>query len=149
MLLIILAVAVVKAILPSFSAWIGYYYSLDLNLTNLTIILAFVVGVSVVSGIYPALSLSSYNPAWALKGNFSMGIKGNFIRRILVVFQFATGIALVASLIVIALQMKFIQDKSLGYDGTAVIQVNGNYGNEVTKFQIRSRIFEKISRFIG
>jgi putative ABC transport system permease protein len=60
-------------------------------------------------------------------------VKGNLTRKSLVVVQFATGIALVASLIIIVLQMKFIQNKSLGYDGTAIVQVVGNYGNEVTK----------------
>ncbi|HEX6889936.1 MAG TPA: ABC transporter permease [Chryseolinea sp.] len=129
---VVLAVSIVKAILPSFSAWIGQPYSFDLTLLNVVIICAFVVGVSLISGIYPALSLSSYNPAAALKANFSMGAKGNLTRKSLVVFQFATGIALVASLLVIVLQMQFIQNKSLGYDGTAIIQVDGNYGREVT-----------------
>jgi putative ABC transport system permease protein len=125
-------VSIVKAILPSFSAWIGQPYTFDLTLLNVAIICVFIIGVSLISGIYPALSLSSYNPAAALKANFSMGAKGNLTRKSLVVFQFATGIALVASLIVIVLQMKFIQNKSLGYDGTAIIQVDGNYGREVT-----------------
>ncbi len=130
---VVLGVAIVKAVLPSFSAWIGQLYTFDLTLLNMVIIFVFIVGVSLISGIYPALSLSSYNPAAALKANFSMGAKGNLTRKSLVVFQFATGIALVASLIVIVLQMKFIQNKSLGYDGTAIIQVDGNYGREVTK----------------
>jgi len=130
---VVLAVALVKAILPSFSSWIGQQYTFDLTLINISIILEFIAAVSLVSGIYPALSLSSYNPALALKANFSMGVKGNLTRKSLVVVQFATGIALVASLIIIVLQMKFIQNKSLGYDGTAIVQVVGNYGNEVTK----------------
>lgn len=130
---VVLAVSLVKAILPSFSSWIGEQYTFDLTLINVTIILVFIVGVSLISGIYPALSLSSFNPALALKGTFSTGVKGNLTRKSLVVIQFATGIALVASLIIIVLQMKFIQNKSLGYDGSAIVQVVGNYGNEVTK----------------
>ncbi|HEY5917527.1 MAG TPA: ABC transporter permease [Chryseolinea sp.] len=130
---VVLGVSIVKAVLPTFSAWIGQPYTFDLTLQNVAILFVFITGVSLIAGIYPALSLSSYNPAAALKANFSMGVKGNLTRKSLVVFQFATGIALVASLLVIVLQMKFIQNKSLGYDGTAIIQVVGNYGNEVTK----------------
>jgi putative ABC transport system permease protein len=130
---VVLGVSIVKAVLPTFSAWIGQPYTFDLTLLNVAIIFAFITGVSLIAGIYPALSLSSYNPAAALKANFSIGVKGNLTRKSLVVFQFAAGIALVASLLVIVLQMKFIQNKSLGYDGTAIIQVVGNYGNEVTK----------------
>ncbi|HMG88577.1 MAG TPA: ABC transporter permease [Chryseolinea sp.] len=128
---VVLGVSIVKAILPSFSAWIAQPYTFDLTLLNVVIICAFILCVSLISGIYPALSLSSYNPAAALKSNFSMGVKGNLTRKSLVVFQFATGITLLASLIVIVLQMRFIQNKSLGYDGTAIVQVNGNYGSEV------------------
>jgi putative ABC transport system permease protein len=73
---VVLAVSLVKAILPSFSSWIGQEYTFDLTLINVSIILAFIAGVSLISGIYPALSLSSYNPALALKGNFSMGGEG-------------------------------------------------------------------------
>jgi putative ABC transport system permease protein len=130
---VVLGVSIVKAVLPYFSAWIGQPYTFDLTPLNVAIIFIFIAGVSLISGIYPALSLSSHNPAAALKANFSMGVRGNLTRKTLVVFQFATGIALVASLIVIVLQMQFIQNKSLGYDGTAIIQVAGNYGNEVTK----------------
>jgi putative ABC transport system permease protein len=129
---VVVGVSVVKAILPSFSAWIGQPYTFDVTLLNVGIICVFILGVSLISGIYPALSLSSFKPAVALKSNFSMGAKGNLTRKSLVVFQFATGIALVASLIVIVLQMRFIQNKSLGYDGTAIIQVDGNYGREVS-----------------
>jgi len=130
---VVLAVAIVKSILPTFSDWIGQVYTFDLTPTNLLLILGFIVGISLVAGLYPAISLSSYNPANALKANFSMSLKGNFTRKSLVVFQFATGIALVASLIIIVLQMNYVQNKSLGYDATAVIQVNANYGPEISK----------------
>jgi putative ABC transport system permease protein len=130
---VILAVAIVKAILPSFSAWIGTPYTFDLTLVNGALILTTIAGVSLISGIYPALSLSSYNPATALKGTFAASIKGNFTRKMLVVLQFAAGIALVASLLIIVLQMRFVQSKSLGFDSRAVIQIVGNYSNDVTK----------------
>ena len=130
---VVIAVSIVKGILPSFSAWIGQPYAFDLTLVNILAILTFIICVSLIAGIYPAISLSSYHPATALKANFSMGVKGNLTRKTLVVFQFATGIALVASLIVIVMQMNYIHNKSLGYDGTAILQVNGSYGREVTK----------------
>ena len=106
---VVIAVSIVKGILPSFSAWIGQPYAFDLTLVNILAILTFIICVSLIAGIYPAISLSSYHPATALKANFSMGVKGNLTRKTLVVFQFATGIALVASLIVIVMQMNYIQ----------------------------------------
>jgi putative ABC transport system permease protein len=75
-------------------------------------------------GIYPAAVLSSFNPVVSLKGNFYQSKRGNFIRKTLVVFQFTITIALVASIFIISSQMNFIRNKSLGYNGSTVININ-------------------------
>jgi putative ABC transport system permease protein len=46
------------------------------------------VVLGVVSGFYPAVILSSFKPALALKGSFKSGTKGVLLRRTLVVTQF-------------------------------------------------------------
>jgi putative ABC transport system permease protein len=119
----LIGVLAVKLLLPAFSHWLGDWYAFDLSLTNLLMILGFIVFVSVIAGIYPAFILSSFKPAISLKGNFSLSTRGNFIRKILVVFQFTISIALIASLILITQQMRFIKNKSLGFNGTAVVEI--------------------------
>src|SRR4030095_3520221 len=112
-----------KFLLPAFSTWIGQPYHFSITPTNIIIVLGFVVFISAVAGIYPAAILSSFRPAIALKGNFTQSTKGNFIRKGLVIFQFTMTIGLVASILVISRQMNYIKNKSLGFQGDAVVEV--------------------------
>ena len=125
-----------KMLLPLFSNWIGQQpYSFPFNIGNITLIFGFIVIISALSGIYPASVLSSFRPAITLKGSFTHSLRGDFIRKALVVFQFTITIALVASILVISKQMNFIENKSLGFNSNAVVDINF-YGdnNVVTKY---------------
>jgi len=115
-----------KLVLPVFSQWSGQPYYFPYNLSTVSIIVSFIMLISVIAGIYPALVLSSFRPATALKGNFAQSIKGNTIRKTLVVCQFTITIALIASILIIGKQMNFIKNKSLGFDAHAVLEVNFN-----------------------
>jgi putative ABC transport system permease protein len=136
-LAVCLGVIIFKMILPQFSAWIGQPYYFPLSATNFLILAGFTIFISTVAGIYPSGILSSFNPAVALKGNFSQSRKGNMIRKTLVVFQFTITIALVASILIITQQMNYIKNRSLGFNGTAVIQVGFN-GDENVRQQYAS-----------
>lgn len=125
-LAVFLGVTIFKMVLPLFSTWIGEPYDSPLSAINIFIILVFIIFISVIAGIYPSGILSSFNPAVSLKGNFSQSRKGNIIRKTLVVFQFTITIALVASILIISEQMHFIKNKSLGFNGHAIIQVDFN-----------------------
>ncbi len=132
-LAVCLGLIIFKIILPQFSAWIGQPYYFPLTLTTILILLAFIFFISAIAGIYPSVILSAFNPAVSLKGNFSQSRSGNMIRKTLVVFQFTITIGLVASIFIITQQMDYIKNKSLGFNGSAVIQVNFNGDNNVTQ----------------
>jgi len=123
---VVAGVALFKSLLPAFSAWIGTEYYFPLTAINMLIIFGFVIFIATVAGLYPASILSSFKPALALKGNFSQSIRGSFIRKGLVIFQFTITIALIASIFVITQQMQFIKNKSLGFNGNAVIEIDFN-----------------------
>src|SRR5690606_26677162 len=81
---------------------------------------AAVIGVSVllgiVAGLYPALHLSSCAPLAALVGE-NRASKGNVLfRQILVFAQFAISIAVIAATLLMAAQMRFIENKALGFE---------------------------------
>jgi putative ABC transport system permease protein len=74
-----------------------------------------------VAGSYPALYLSSFQPAAVLKGKGNAGNAGSIFRRSLVVFQFVVAIALVCGTIIVAQQLEFMRTKDLGFDASQKI----------------------------
>lgn len=73
------------------------------------------------SGLYPAFVLSGFSPIATLKGSLSTGTKNKTLRSGLVVFQFATSIALIICTILVYRQMTFIQQSDVGFDREQVL----------------------------
>ena len=82
-----------------------------------------ILGSLVVSSIYPAVLLSSFQPINALKGKISAGISNTAFRKVLVVIQFAFSVILITGTIVIGNQLKYIRSKQLGYDKENVLSL--------------------------
>lgn len=80
------------------------------------------------SGIYPAWLLSSYNPVQTLKGRISKSSSSIFLRKILVVFQFTASISLIIGVFALYLQFNFMQNQDLGVDihQTLIIKTPAN-----------------------
>lgn len=93
---------------------------------NLWLALAglFLVG-SFLSGLYPAFVLSSYHPARVLKGAMKGSRHGLSLRKGLVVFQFATSVALITGTLIVYDQLKFMQERDLGINIDEIVVVRG------------------------
>jgi ABC-type lipoprotein release transport system permease subunit len=86
--------------------------------------LASLVGVSCLSGFYPALILSGFNPIQALKSKFvAQRTSSLSLRRSLVVLQFCISQVLIIGTVVVASQMEYFRTKSLGFDKEAILTV--------------------------
>ena len=90
-------------------------------------LIGFLVGLMViaglVSGAYPAVLLSSYQPIKAIKGRVDVRRSSPLFRRILVVAQFTVAIVLMVSVLTIMKQLSFIQGKDLGFDKNHVLVI--------------------------
>ncbi|MFA0960195.1 ABC transporter permease [Roseivirga sp. BDSF3-8] len=71
---------------------------------------------TILSGLYPALVLSSFKPTSVLKGALTKSKHGIRLRQGLVVFQFAAAIVLVAGTAIVYQQMQFVLEKDLGFN---------------------------------
>jgi putative ABC transport system permease protein len=123
--IISLAIALVIAylVLPVFNQLSERQLSLDLNRNLSLVIMLFLLVwfVGLLAGIYPAVILSSFKPVEVLKGKlFKTGKKISF-GRILVTLQFVVSIVLIAATILVNQQLKFLQNKKLGFDKDNVV----------------------------
>ncbi|RZJ82036.1 MAG: FtsX-like permease family protein [Flavobacterium sp.] len=87
-------------------------------------LLGLLVLVSFLAGLYPALIMSGFSPALAIKNKVAANTGGVGLRKTLVVVQFAITAVLIVSTLVVIKQMSFIRDKSLGFDTEAITMVD-------------------------
>jgi putative ABC transport system permease protein len=135
----VIAVLAAWALLPLFNQMSGK----DLEVTPqivgwlLPFLLAIIIIIGCLAGSYPALFLSGFQPIEVLKGKLTAGFKGGFLRSFLVVFQFSISIVLIIGTLVIYNQLKYIQDKDLGYNRDHVLSIANvnSLGNAAKTFK--------------
>ncbi|MCU0645307.1 MAG: ABC transporter permease, partial [bacterium] len=134
-LALLAAVILVEILLPTFNSLASKQLSLNLsnNLTSFFSLLGIVILTGIISGSYPALYLSSFQPSGVFRAiaQFSSG-KGGALRKVLVVSQFSITITLIILTSVIYWQLHFIQNKDLGFDQNNIISFAsyGQYGRD-------------------
>ncbi|MFT6868121.1 MAG: putative ABC transport system permease protein [Cyclobacteriaceae bacterium] len=85
--------------------------------------LAVILVTGVISGSYPALYLSSFDPIKTLKGSVFVGKRSVTPRKILVTLQFAFSIILMISTVVIYKQIELVKTREIGYQQENLITV--------------------------
>ncbi|MFT6867471.1 MAG: putative ABC transport system permease protein [Cyclobacteriaceae bacterium] len=120
---------------------IGYRLLLDLlhDPYSLIFLCSIFVGVSLISGFYPSVLLAKMNPILALKSKITSknNSGGLTLRKGLVVFQFAISQFLIIGTLIVTAQMKYFQEKSLGFQSEAIINSYLPHQDEVKRERFR------------
>lgn len=83
------------------------------------------LALTLLSGLYPALLLSGFQPIQLLRNRFFTAPAGGFsLRRMLVVAQFSIALVLVICTLIGVKQLNYFYHKELGFDKAAVLTVN-------------------------
>lgn len=115
------AFVLARLLLPGFEAVMGADLAFGGTLGMAALLAGGALAVGLLAGAYPALVLSRFEPATVLAGGGASGRQSSHFRRGLVVFQFAVSIALVACTLAGYQQLRFTQEKDLGYESERVV----------------------------
>ena len=98
--------------------------------------ITFVFITSIISGSYPALYLSSFNPVKVLKGTFNVGRFASIPRKVLVVMQFTVSVALIICTIIVYRQVQVAKDRPVGYTRDGLIMIEKKSSDFDGKYNI-------------
>ncbi|MBN9544762.1 MAG: ABC transporter permease [Alphaproteobacteria bacterium] len=125
---LLLALSLTETLLPAFNRFLNIPITFQYvrNWYVLGLIVTMAIAAGFLSGIYPALILSGFRPANALRANTSKSLNSGILRTTLVVLQFAVSIGLGIAALVVFAQISFARHVDLGVrkDGVLVIDAN-------------------------
>lgn len=117
----IVAASLISLILPQFNLITDKELKWGLALSPFLAIAGILLLTGLVAGSYPAFYLSRFKPVAVLKGERSTSSGEYWVRRGLVVFQFAISVVFIVGMLVLDQQMQYTQTKNIGYNRDNVI----------------------------
>lgn len=126
--LIALLIGVVLSVLglPVFNELAGKQLIFLWNGFFVLVVVSLITIIGIMAGSYPAFVLSAFKPISILKGSIHVGNTKQTMRKVLVGIQLVLSIILVSSTLIMQQQLRFLQNKNLGFnkEQLAVIQLN-------------------------
>ena len=137
----LISIVSVYLVLPAFNELAGKSLVFGLFDSSAILLTTFLISILVglLSGSYPALYLSSFQPVKVLKGKLSTGKSKGILRKVLVAFQFIISISMIMGTMVVSKQLSYMRSKDLGFTKENVlvttIQVDTNLRNKIPIFR--------------
>jgi putative ABC transport system permease protein len=138
---LLLSLLLVWMALPLFNTLSGKVLSIDLWNGKLLLTLAGIAAATgLLSGSYPALFLSGFQPVKVLKGNLRTLGGNRLFRNGLVVMQFVVSIVLLVGTVVIYNQLQYIKSRNLGYEKANLLYMVMNGGLWEKRMALRTEL---------
>lgn len=115
------------------------------NPVTIIYLIGLIIGLGIISGIYPALILSSFKPQVVLKGKFETGKKGLWLRRFLVSIQFIAAFVMILGTIVVIKQLRYSLNKDKGFEASQIVNIQLDNQDVRAKYDALKNELQKIS----
>jgi len=118
---------VAQLAIPSFNRMIGQdiLTSIFTDRRLILIIVFATLATGILSGIYPAIAISSFNPVTAIKQKFIQEeVSGSGLKVVLVTIQFSISIFLILVSLIVYRQTNYMLRKDMGFDSEHVLFAN-------------------------
>jgi len=136
---VVLALLLLNIVLPSFNLLTEKSIQSPMREPTFWLYVAIVTSLTaLVSGLYPAVVISSFRPAVVLKkATSSLRSSSVVVRKSLVVFQFALSMIFVVGMIVISQQVEYLYTKNVGYmkDNLVYLPITGTVGSRFDTYK--------------
>jgi len=145
----VLALGLVEFIQVIFLGYLPSGFTIDhFSTLNLMFYLGFPSLLTLITGIYPSLVLSGYQPQRALKGEMNSRRRfsfGGFLRKNLTVLQFSSSIAFIILVLVLNYQLKYVTSQPLGFDKAAILYSSLPFMSDPDKMlQLQDRLNQEV-----
>jgi len=121
-----IGIILLRMILPYFNSFVDRNIEIGflLNKNLFPVLFGIVLLTGVVSGSYPALFMSRFQPSNIMRGSSHSGLKASHLRNILVIAQFSISIVLIAGTMIILKQLYYIKNERAGYNTENTLVIN-------------------------
>ncbi|MEO9806484.1 MAG: ABC transporter permease [Reichenbachiella sp.] len=99
-------------------------YSDIFQLEVIGLLVALILGMTLVAGGYPALFLSAFKPIDAMKGKIKSGKESAPLRNGLVIVQFAVSVILISCTLIAFKQLRFTNEKDVGFNKDNLVTIH-------------------------
>lgn len=135
-LALVAGIIIANTLLPGFNNLTDKNISFDiLNWKIWALLIGVACFTGLLAGSYPAFFLSRFQPVKVLKGAIITNKGGSLLRKSLVTFQFIISIFLIIVTIVIYSQVKYAQERPIGYNQNNLIELPAR-GDMADKFGV-------------
>lgn len=122
----LLALVIVEIALPFYNNFLNKNLILLGNQFYWQLILIFIITVFT-AGLLPSIYVANFETLKVLKGNFGRSKNGIWLRNGMLIFQFAIAAFFIIGSYIVYEQIKYLQNKDLGFKGDQVISVALNF----------------------
>jgi putative ABC transport system permease protein len=135
---VLLSVAIAVIFLPTFNDLAGKNLDIPFGRASFyALLICATIVIGTLAGLYPSFFLSAFKPVSVLKGAGAPGMQTSAIRSSLVVFQFVISILLIIGTLAMNLQIRYIRERSLGFqkDQVIVVKEARSLGEKIRDFK--------------